>query len=76
MAKLKPEQIEKFYAARDYAPQWTQAGKLTEGDNLVFVAFGGGLAWAAGVVRWGRTRRTMRKPIATTMLIALLASFD
>ena len=25
----------------------------SEGDNLVFVAFGGGLAWAAGVVRWG-----------------------
>ena len=30
-----------------------EAGKLTEGDNVVFVAFGGGLAWAAGVVRWG-----------------------
>jgi len=29
------------------------AGKLEEGDNLVFVAFGGGLSWAAGVVRWG-----------------------
>ena len=29
------------------------AGKLNEGDNLVFVAFGGGLSWAAGVVRWG-----------------------
>jgi 3-oxoacyl-[acyl-carrier-protein] synthase-3 len=30
-----------------------EAGSLHEGDNLVFVAFGGGLAWAAGVVRWG-----------------------
>lgn len=29
------------------------AGLLKEGDNLVFVAFGGGLSWAAGVVRWG-----------------------
>ena len=29
------------------------AGKVKEGDNLVFVAFGGGLAWAAGLVRWG-----------------------
>ncbi|MCC6704687.1 MAG: ketoacyl-ACP synthase III [Thermomicrobiales bacterium] len=29
------------------------SGALKEGDNLVFVAFGGGLAWAAGVVRWG-----------------------
>ncbi len=32
------------------------AGALHEGDNLVFVAFGGGLAWAAGVVRWGAAR--------------------
>ncbi|MGI8644586.1 MAG: beta-ketoacyl-ACP synthase III [Thermomicrobiales bacterium] len=29
------------------------AGKLQDGDNLVLVAFGGGLSWAAGVVRWG-----------------------
>lgn len=29
------------------------AGKIEDGDNLVFVAFGGGLSWAAGVVRWG-----------------------
>jgi 3-oxoacyl-[acyl-carrier-protein] synthase-3 len=29
------------------------SGRISEGDNLVFVAFGGGLAWAAGVVRWG-----------------------
>jgi 3-oxoacyl-[acyl-carrier-protein] synthase-3 len=29
------------------------AGALHEGDNLVLVAFGAGLAWAAGVVRWG-----------------------
>ncbi len=28
-------------------------GKMKEGDNVVLVAFGGGLAWAAGVVRWG-----------------------
>jgi 3-oxoacyl-[acyl-carrier-protein] synthase III len=28
-------------------------GRLQEGDNLVLVAFGAGLAWAAGVVRWG-----------------------
>jgi 3-oxoacyl-[acyl-carrier-protein] synthase-3 len=30
-----------------------QAGKLNEGDNIVLVAFGGGLAWAASLVRWG-----------------------
>jgi 3-oxoacyl-[acyl-carrier-protein] synthase-3 len=29
------------------------AGGLNEGDNLVLVAFGGGLTWAAGVLRWG-----------------------
>jgi len=29
------------------------AGALHDGDNLVLVAFGGGLTWAAGVVRWG-----------------------
>ena len=29
------------------------AGGLSEGDNLVLVAFGGGLTWAAGVLRWG-----------------------
>jgi 3-oxoacyl-[acyl-carrier-protein] synthase-3 len=29
------------------------AGKLHEGDNVVVVAFGAGLAWAAGVLRWG-----------------------
>lgn len=37
------------------------AGHLHEGDNLVFVAFGGGLAWAAGVVRWG-TEGVCRDP--------------
>lgn len=29
------------------------SGTLQEGDNVVLVAFGAGLAWAAGVVRWG-----------------------
>ena len=37
------------------------AGGLREGDNLVLVAFGGGLAWAAGVVRWG-TEGVCRDP--------------
>lgn len=48
------------------------SGILNEGDNLVFVAFGGGLAWAAGVVRWGtagvrRDCRHMRSPIGATV---------
>jgi 3-oxoacyl-[acyl-carrier-protein] synthase III len=38
-----------------------QAGKLSEGDNVVFVAFGGGLSWAATVVRWG-TEGVCRDP--------------
>jgi 3-oxoacyl-[acyl-carrier-protein] synthase-3 len=29
------------------------AGLLEDGDHVAFVAFGGGLSWAAGVVRWG-----------------------
>ena len=29
------------------------SGSLKEGANIVMVAFGAGLAWAAGVVRWG-----------------------
>ncbi len=40
------------------------SGRLTEGENLVFVAFGGGLAWAAGVVRWG-TAGVQRKITST-----------
>jgi 3-oxoacyl-[acyl-carrier-protein] synthase-3 len=38
-----------------------ESGCLHEGDNVVFVAFGGGLAWAAGVVRWG-TEGVCRDP--------------
>ena len=30
-----------------------ESGLLTEGTHVVLVAFGAGLAWAAGVVRWG-----------------------
>jgi 3-oxoacyl-[acyl-carrier-protein] synthase-3 len=37
------------------------AGRVKETDNLVMVAFGGGLAWAAGVVRWG-SEGVCRKP--------------
>ena len=29
-----------------------RAGKLSQGDNLLLVAFGGGLTWASAVVRW------------------------
>jgi 3-oxoacyl-[acyl-carrier-protein] synthase-3 len=29
------------------------SGALQDGDNVVLVAFGAGLAWAAGIVRWG-----------------------
>lgn len=30
-----------------------EEGRISEGDNLVFVAFGGGLTWAAATLRWG-----------------------
>jgi 3-oxoacyl-[acyl-carrier-protein] synthase III len=30
-----------------------QAGAIQDGMNIVVVAFGGGLTWAAGVLRWG-----------------------
>lgn len=31
-----------------------EQGLLTDGDNLLLTAFGGGLTWASAVVRWGR----------------------
>ena len=30
-----------------------EQGRIGPGDNIVFVAFGGGLTWAAATVRWG-----------------------
>ena len=30
-----------------------EAGRIQPGSNIVFAAFGGGLTWAAGVLRWG-----------------------
>ena len=32
-----------------------QAGRLHPDDNVVFVGFGGGLTWAAGVIKWDVT---------------------
>jgi len=32
-----------------------EAGAIRDGMNVVVVAFGGGLTWAAGVIRWGST---------------------
>lgn len=29
-------------------------GRLREGDTILLTAFGGGLAWASAVIRWGR----------------------
>ncbi|MBX3070200.1 MAG: ketoacyl-ACP synthase III [Thermomicrobiales bacterium] len=52
------------------------AGKLSEGANIVFVAFGGGLAWAASVVRWGvaGVSRLARKTDDTRVVAAAAAS--
>ena len=30
-----------------------ESGQITPGANIVLAAFGGGLTWAAAVVRWG-----------------------
>jgi 3-oxoacyl-[acyl-carrier-protein] synthase-3 len=30
-----------------------QQKRLSEGDHIVFVGFGGGLAWASAVIKWG-----------------------
>jgi 3-oxoacyl-[acyl-carrier-protein] synthase-3 len=30
-----------------------EAGAIQDGMNVAVVAFGGGLTWASGVVRWG-----------------------
>jgi 3-oxoacyl-[acyl-carrier-protein] synthase-3 len=32
-----------------------QTGRLTDGMNVVVIGFGGGLTWAAAVLRWGAT---------------------
>ncbi|MCU0494555.1 MAG: ketoacyl-ACP synthase III [Chloroflexaceae bacterium] len=31
-----------------------ETGRLRDGDHVLLTAFGGGLTWASGVVRWGR----------------------
>lgn len=30
-----------------------QEGRLTEGDHIVLIGFGGGLTWASAVIKWG-----------------------
>jgi len=50
-----------------------EAGKLEEGDNVVLVAFGGGLAWAAGMVRWG-TAGVCRDPECRTSAMVVAES--
>jgi 3-oxoacyl-[acyl-carrier-protein] synthase III len=39
-----------------------EAGRITPGANLVFVAFGAGLTWGAAAVRWG----SRIEPVATS----------
>ena len=34
--------------------------RISAGDNIVFVAFGGGLTWAAAAVRWGERTLPLR----------------
>lgn len=30
-----------------------QQGRIHEGDHIIFIGFGGGLTWAASVIKWG-----------------------
>ncbi|MBA3336220.1 MAG: ketoacyl-ACP synthase III [Chloroflexia bacterium] len=46
------------------------AGALHEGANVVLVAFGGGLSWAAGVIRWGVTGVCPRQEAVTAAMAA------
>ena len=39
-----------------------EQGRVKEGDHLVMVGFGGGLAWAALVLRWGIPARLKQAP--------------
>jgi 3-oxoacyl-[acyl-carrier-protein] synthase-3 len=40
-----------------------ELGRVNQGDNLVFVGFGGGLTWGSMVVRWGRPETTERRTL-------------
>lgn len=40
-----------------------EQGRVNEGDNLVFVGFGGGLTWGSMVVRWGRPETSERRTL-------------
>ncbi len=37
-----------------------EEGRIKPGDNIVFVAFGGGLTWAAATLRWGDRTTPLR----------------
>jgi len=61
--KLNPEQV--FINIASYGntsaatipialTEALEEGRIQPGANLVFAAFGGGLTWGAGVVRWGQ----------------------
>ncbi len=39
-------------------------GRVRDGMNLVMVGFGGGLTWAAAVVRWGQPAEPVEWPLA------------
>ena len=61
--KLQPEQV--FVNIASYGntsaatipiavTEALEEGRIEPGANIVFAAFGGGLTWAAGVLRWGQ----------------------
>lgn len=39
-----------------------EGGRIEPGGRIVFAAFGGGLTWAAGAIRWGRRTEPLGEP--------------
>jgi len=55
--KLNPEQVYVNIASAATIPialtEALEQGRISPGDNIVFVAFGGGLTWGGVMLRWG-----------------------
>ena len=41
-----------------------EQGRLQEGDNVLLMAYGAGLTWAAAVIQWGVTRKRKERLVA------------
>ncbi len=75
-------------ASRDALAEAAEQGRLAEGDHVLLVGFGTGLAWATTVIQWGafagqeprhgprRKALCMRESTASKILNAKLALYD